>query len=228
MKSTVIIPAGGLGTRVGTDMPKQFFFFFFKPIIIHTLEAFEKAESVESVIISVSKDWYAHTKDLVKEHRLTKVKEIVYAGERRQDSVYNALVSDSAKDAEIVLVHDAVRPFVSPELINSIIEEVEETGAAIPVLTPGDTVKERTSKNYILKTFNRINLCLAQTPQGFWYDILLSAYNNARDSAYEGTDSASLVEFLGYKIAAVQGDDMNIKITTPFDLKVGEMILNEK
>lgn len=228
MKSTVIIPAGGLGTRVGNDKPKQFLELNGKPIIIHTLEAFEKADSVESIIISVTKDWYTYTKDLVKKHSLTKVKEIVYAGERRQDSVYNALVSDSAKDSDIVLVHDAVRPFIKPELINRIIEEVEETGAAIPVLTPGDTMKERTSKNYILKTFNRINLCLAQTPQGFWYDILLSAYNNARDATYEGTDSASLVEFLGYKVAAVEGDDMNIKITTPFDLRVGEMILDDK
>lgn len=228
MKCTVIIPAGGMGKRIGSDVPKQFLELKEKPLIVHTIETFEKMEEVDNIVVAVHKDWYKFTEELFLKFKINKVKEIVYSGEKRQDSVYNALQSEISKDSDILLVHDAVRPFVSKEVVHRVIEAADETGAAIPVIDTKDTIKERTPKNYVLKTFNRNNLCAAQTPQGFWYDVLLSAYENAKKNEFTGTDSASLVEFNGYKVTVVEGDEMNLKITTPFDLDVGKLMLDKR
>lgn len=227
MKCSVIIPAGGKGTRIGTETPKQFLELNGKPLIIYVLETFEKMEEVESIVIAVNKDWYKFTQEAIEKNNITKVKEMVYSGEERQDSVYNALITEPIKEANVVLIHDAVRPFVHDDVIRRVIEEAEETGAAIPVIDTKDTIKERTPKDFVLKTFIRNNLCSAQTPQGFWYDVLFNAYENARKNNFLGTDSASLVEYNGYRVSIVEGDDKNIKITTPFDLEVGKLLIEK-
>jgi 2-C-methyl-D-erythritol 4-phosphate cytidylyltransferase len=227
MKCVAIIPAGGIGKRFGSEMPKQFVEINSVPVIIHTLRIFEKIPDVEAVVLSVHNEWFTFTKELIKKYNITKVAEIVIGGVERQDSVSHALRTKSVEAAEIVIVHDAVRPFVSQKLVQSVIDAAEEAGAVIPAIFPKETIKERTNKGMVVKTIDRTKLCMVQTPQGFWQDIILNAYTQAAKANFNGTDSASLVEFIGYKVTIIDGEETNIKITNPFDLKIGEMIFQE-
>jgi 2-C-methyl-D-erythritol 4-phosphate cytidylyltransferase len=228
MKTSVIIAAGGKGERFGSDMPKQFVELKGKPIIVRTIELFDDIKEIDSIVIAVHSEWFSFTKELIEKFNLTKVKEVVVGGKERQDSIYNALHSKSIEDAEIVLIHDAIRPFLSKTLIGKILDATEENGAVVLGITPKDPVKEVNNKNQILKTLQRGKLSITQTPQSFWKEIILEAYNKARDVNYIGSDSSQLVEFLGYKVTVVEGEDNNIKVTTPFDLKIAELILNEQ
>jgi len=228
MKCCTIIPAGGVGKRFGSEIPKQFVEIDSIPVLIHTLRIFENIDDVEAVILSVHSEWFTYTKELIKKYDIKKVAEIVIGGVERQDSVSHALRTKSVESAEIVLVHDAVRPFVSKELIQNVIDAAEEAGAVIPAVMPNETIKEKTHKGMVVKTVDRSKLCMVQTPQGFWQDIISNAYTQAAKAGFVGTDSASLVEFIGYKVTIIDGEDSNIKITTPFDLKVGKMIMEER
>jgi 2-C-methyl-D-erythritol 4-phosphate cytidylyltransferase len=228
MKTTAIIPAGGIGKRFGSDMPKQFTELNGLPIIIHTLKIFENTPSVTNIVIPVHNKWASMTKDLIIKNGIKKVKEIVIGGKERQDSVYNALHTKSVEGSDIVLVHDAVRPLTSVKLVEKIIAEAEEFGAVVPGIMPEDTIKMKTAAGGIVKTLDRKKLARIQTPQGFWQDLLITAYKKAYEANFIGTDSSALVEFIGYKVQLVGGEDRNLKITTPLDIKVAEMLLNEK
>lgn len=228
MKCCTIIPAGGIGKRFGSDIPKQYVEIDSVPIIIHTLRIFEQIADVEAVVLSVHNEWFTFTKELIKKFNITKVAEIVIGGVERQDSVSHGLRTKSVESADIVLVHDAVRPFVSAQLVQRVIDAAEEAGAVIPAVAPNETVKERTNKGMVVKTYDRSKLCLVQTPQGFWQDIILNAYTQAANANFVGTDSASLVEFIGYKVTIIDGEETNIKITNPFDLKIANMIYQER
>jgi 2-C-methyl-D-erythritol 4-phosphate cytidylyltransferase len=138
------------------------------------------------------------------------------------------LSHDAVKDSEVVLVHDAVRPFASKELIQKIMLNAIEYGAAIPGLTPKDTIKQVTSENIIDKTIDRNKLRMVQTPQGFRYSIIKAAFDNALSQKFEGTDSASLVELLGKPVKVIDGEETNIKITTPLDKILAEHIIHSK
>lgn len=228
MKCNVIIPAAGTGKRFGASLPKQFVELGGIPIIIRTIKAFEKVDEVEGIVVSVHNEWYKHLQELLEKYDVKKVKEITIGGIRRQDSVANAIFTKSVEDSDVVLVHDAVRPFVSPELIKRVIETADEDGAVIPVIKSKDTIKEISAKGVIKKTFDRSKLGLVQTPQGYWLDVLQNAFQKAQIAGFQGTDSSSLVEFNGYNVSAIEGDDSNIKITTPYDFKMGELILNDE
>jgi|YNPMSStandDraft_2_1061718.scaffolds.fasta_scaffold03869_3 2-C-methyl-D-erythritol 4-phosphate cytidylyltransferase len=228
MKSSVIIPAGGIGKRFGSQVPKQFVDLAGIPILVHTIRIFDTVEDVVSIVIAVHNEWFTYTKEIVEKYKCEKVKEIIIGGQERQDSVFNGLLTETIKNSEIVLVHDAVRPFASPKLVQTIISETEDFGAVIPGIPPKETVKEVNNKGLVVKTLERNKLSLIQTPQGFWTDIITSAYRKAKEASFIGTDEASLVEFIGYKVTIVDGEDENIKITTPFDLKVAELIMQEK
>lgn len=228
MKSSVIIPAGGVGKRFGAQVPKQFVELSGIPILIHTIRIFDTVEDVDSIVVAVHNEWFTHTKEIIKKYNCEKVKEIIIGGQERQDSVFNGLLTETVKQSEIVLVHDAVRPFVSPSLVQKIINETEDFGAVIPGIPPKETVKEKSSKGLVVRTLERNKLSLIQTPQGFWTDIITSAFRKAKEANFQGTDEASLVEFIGYKVTIIDGEDENIKITTPFDLKVAELIMQEK
>lgn len=227
MKVAVIITAGGKGERFGGEMPKQFIELKGKPIIIHTIEKFSNIPSVESIIIPVHSEWFTYTKELVAKYDLPKVKDVVVGGKERQDSIYNALQSKSLEDIDIVMVHDSVRPFIEEKLINKIIELTEDYGAVIAGTAPKDPVKEINTKNEIQRTIQRNKVSISQTPQSFWKDIIINAYQKARDVNYIGSDSSQLVEFLGYKVSIVEGSELNIKITNQFDLKLAELIYDE-
>ncbi len=227
MSISVIIPAGGVGKRFGANVPKQFVEIGGSPILVHTVEIFNQIEEIDSIVVCVHSEWYTFTKQMFDKYGKGKVKEIVVGGLERQDSVYNGINTKTVSESDIVLVHDAVRPFCTLDLVKRILETVEETGAVIPAIKPKETIKEVSHKNEVIKTIDRSKLSLIQTPQAFWYDILKNAYDKAMKANYYGPDSASLVEFIGYKVTVIDGEDINIKITTPFDLKVGELIFND-
>lgn len=228
MKCSVVIPAGGLGKRFGGNIPKQYIEFAGKPILMHTISLFESMEEISSIVVSVHTEWYTRTNEMIKQYGFKKVSELVIGGVERQDSVNNALHTQSVEESDVVLVHDAVRPLVTTKLIRKVIEVAEEFGAAIPYIRPKDTIKEITAREIVVKTIDRSKLVLVQTPQGFWPDILKNAYEKAKAANYIGTDSAQLLEFIGYKVAVVPGEDENIKITTPLDIRFANMIYDER
>lgn len=228
MNVSVIIPAGGKGERFGSETPKQFIDLKGKPVIVHTIENFLEIEEITSIVIAVHSEWFTFTKELIQTYKLDKVKDIVVGGKERQDSIFNALHSKAIKDSDIILIHDAVRPFVSQQSIKKIINQAEDNGAVILGLTPKDPVKEIDHKGEIVRTLQRGKLSISQTPQAFWTDIIMNSYEKAREVNYVGADSAQLVEFAGYKVSVIEGEDTNIKLTTTLDLKIAELILEEK
>jgi 2-C-methyl-D-erythritol 4-phosphate cytidylyltransferase len=223
MKVVAIIVAGGIGKRFGNNRPKQFIELGSKPIISYTLEKFQSSTKVNGIVIAVHSEWYNYTKELVEQSNLSKVVNIVLGGKSRQESVASALRVQQVQESEIVLIHDAVRPFLTVELIDKVVDTTEEYGAVLPCIQVKDTIKEIRSGT--IKTLDRSKLLSAQTPQGFWTDSITNAMNEAIAVNFEATDDASLLEFKGFKIKNIDGEENNIKITTPLDLKLGEILL---
>jgi len=227
MKTSVIIAAAGVGTRFDENTPKQFAKLGDKEMIVHTIAAFQNSDKIDSIVVATHIDWFSHVKKLVEDNNFTKVTDVIIGGKTRQDSVGTALKTEVVKESELLLTHDAARPFVSLELIDRIIEEVEDYGAVVPYTNPGDTLKEHRASS-VVKTLDRSKIALAQTPQAFWTDVFITAHDRARDLNVQATDDAALVEMMGYKVQLVAGEAENIKITTPFDLYVAEAIIRSK
>ena len=242
MKVIVVIPAAGLGTRM-TSAPgakgkkaaasKQFTDLGGTPILIHTLRKFAASPLVTEIYVALRKNEISGFKErLEKEARdvLGKPVHFVEGGEHRQQSVANAIAAISAAPDDVVLVHDAVRPFVTGEIIKDVVEYVQKRGAAIAGVPAVDTIKqvERTSEGALISaTIPRERVVLAQTPQGFRYDVLKKAFDEAAADGFMGTDEASLVERSGHEVAVVMGSPRNIKITTPGDLELAEFYLKQ-
>lgn len=226
MNICVIIPAGGSGQRFGTQIPKQFILLHHLPIILHTLLVFESHPLISSIVIAVANDWIEYTSEQIQLHGITKVTSIIPGGSERQFSIENALSTDEARNSDIVLVHDAVRPFTSHKLITSLITTALNTGAAIPALSPKETIKKVNSDSIVEQTLDRTLLRSAQTPQAFQRDILVHAYTHAHHHALSVTDDASMVEAIGIPVTILEGEETNIKITTPWDFKLAEFIVN--
>jgi len=241
MKVVVIIPAAGLGTRMtaapsrkGKKAPsKQFSELGGTPILIHTLRKFVASSKVSEIFVALRKDEMGPFQArLEKEGKdiFQKKLELVEGGEHRQQSVANALAAVQAAVDDIILVHDAVRPFVTTEIIDEVIEGVAKHGAAIAGMPAVDTIKqvERTADAAIIKaTVPREKIVMAQTPQGFRYDIGKKAFDEATADGFMGTDEASLIEHSGHAVAVVMGSPRNIKITTPADLELAEFFLKK-
>lgn len=225
-KVTLIIAAGGTGKRIGDPLPKQFIEIAGKPIIVHTLAYFYSNSKISDIIISIHKDWESHLQKLMNENGFSDKCRIVLGGISRQDSIKNAL--DTIVDSEIIMIHDAVRPFVTDRMIDDLIEAAEKYGAALPGLTPVNTIKILSDNNTVRTTPERSQLTSVQTPQAFKLDVIRNANENAYSKSYLGTDDASLVEFAGYEVKVVEGNELNIKITRPIDLVLAEEILKKK
>lgn len=242
MKVIVIIPAAGLGTRMA-PLPagtrgkkkaapsKQFTELGGTPILIHTLRRFAAVSAVSEIWIALRENeiaaFQARLKDEAKDELKKKV-ELVVGGEHRQQSVENALNAVAAAKDDIVLVHDAVRPFVTNEIIQGVIEAAQKYGAAIAGMPAIDTVKqvERTAQGALIKaTIPRAGIVMAQTPQGFRYDVIKKAFDQSSADGFLGTDEASLVERSGHAVAVVMGSPRNIKITAPADMELAEFYL---
>jgi 2-C-methyl-D-erythritol 4-phosphate cytidylyltransferase len=225
MHTSVIIPAAGLGKRIGSEIPKQYIEINDTPILIKTIQLFDNIDDVESIVVPVHSEWFAHTKELIEKFNCKKVKEITLGGTERQNSVFIGLQSKFVKDTEVVLIHDAVRPFVSQNLIQNLLNAADEYGAVIPAIKPNDTIKEINNKGFVEKTIDREKLIQVQTPEAFWTNLAIDAYEKAIAANFIGTDSSSLLEFVGYKVFIVEGEETNFKITTLADLKYAKMMI---
>lgn len=222
MKHVAIITAAGIGKRMGSSQPKQYLELGGKPILCRTLEVFEAAKLVDAIVLVTDPNSLTLVKDLIlKQCRAPKVKWVVAGGEKRQDSVSRGLKAVPL-GCEIVCVHDGVRPFVTPELIDKSIEEAKAHGACIVAIPMKDTIKRVDGEGRIVETVERAGLWRAQTPQTFRYDVLESAMNQAMTEKFYGTDEASLVERYGHDVYILAGNERNIKITTPEDLVIAE------
>ncbi|MCP5007296.1 MAG: 2-C-methyl-D-erythritol 4-phosphate cytidylyltransferase [Planctomycetes bacterium] len=222
---SLIIPAAGLSVRMKADKRKPYLKLGVKPIIFHTLEKFLPLPAVKEIILVVNKDDVSSvTEKWSDELRNYKVSKIIPGGKRRQDSVYEGLLQLN-DDTEIVLVHDGVRPIVSRDTIETVINKAYEHGAAIVATQIKSTVKKCDPNFNILETVPRHNLWMAQTPQGFQRDIILNAYGRIRNTEIEFTDDAEVVEKSGCTVKIVSGSDDNIKITTREDLQMAEYLL---
>jgi len=219
-KVTVIIVAAGEGQRFGA--PKQFVPLADKPVLEWCLESFETHVQVAKIILVLMSD--VQKKEFMERYK--KVTHVVTGGEHRQDSVFAGFNQVDPSETEYVLIHDGVRPLVSHELISRVIHAAKKSGAAIPVIPVEDTVK-LVGGNKILDTLDRTKIRRVQTPQGFSYQVLRTALSRARDEEYFGTDEATLVERIGGEVSLVEGDSMNIKITTPDDLRIAEALIED-
>ena len=237
MKVVVIIPAAGLGTRMASPgssrgkkpfASKQFTELGGTPILIHTLRKFAAVSAVSEIHIALRKSEISDFRAGLEKNEkkiLQKTVHLVEGGEHRQHSVANALAAVTAAADDIVLVHDAVRPFVTPAIIEDVIRAAQKYGAAIAGFPAVDTVKqvERTAEGAVItSTIPRERVVMAQTPQGFRYDVIRKAFDEATADGFMGTDEASLVERSGRQVAVVMGSARNIKITTPADLELAE------
>ena len=207
---------------------KQFFEINGAPILIHTLRVFARNKQVTQIVVALRKNEMDRFNRQLEKEKLTGKVTLVEGGEHRQESVANALASLKAAKDDIVLVHDAVRPFVDDEIIGNVIREVEKHGAAIAGLPAVDTIKQvdRAADGAIItSTIPRERVVQAQTPQGFRYELIKKAFDSAAADGFVGTDEASLVERLGAEVWVVMGSARNIKITTPADLELAEFLL---
>lgn len=224
MKVEAIVPAAGLGLRMNTclaGMPKPLVKIAGKPILIYTLGALSESKSIKRIILAVNKEYLDKFREVLKRFPVKKRIDLVIGGASRRESVENCLKTiDSATD--IILVHDAARPFVSKDLIDRLLKEAKVSSAVISGVPVKATVKQVTGCRlqvagvFVEKTLDRDNLWEIQTPQVFRRELLLEAYKKYRNMAV--TDDASLVEKLGVKVKVVRGSYFNIKITTPEDL----------
>ena len=223
--NVAIVVAAGKGTRLGGDRPKQFLQLAGVPVIIHTLKQFERSKRINEVIMVLPAEDTAGFESLAQKFELSKVRRIVAGGSTRAQSVRNGLAA--IEDAEIVAVHDGVRPLVTPEEIDEVVGAAERAGAAILTAPVADTIK-RVESDCIVETVSRAELRRALTPQCFQFEVLKRAYeqlDELESAGVEITDESMLVERLGVEIVAVQGSARNIKITNEADLAIANRLL---
>lgn len=228
MNIIVLVPAAGMGRRMGAAVNKQYLQLCGRSILARTLELFDRHPAIDRIfpIIPAAEIDYFN-QQILPGCRLTKLGGIVPGGKERQDSVRNGLQQLQRLGTEphsLVLIHDGVRPLFNPALISTLIDLALLEGAAVVGVPAKDTIKE-VEDGLIIATPERSRLWQVQTPQIFRYELLLRAYQQAAEEDYRGTDDASLVERLGAKVMMVEGDYRNIKITTPEDLLLAEALL---
>lgn len=198
-----------------------------KPILCHTLQVFEQCDLIESIVVVAAEEWLAFvSQQVVDRFGISKVTKVMAGGKQRQDSVFAGLQALKG-DADIVAVHDGVRPFITDDKLKEVIAAALKFGAAILAVPPRDTIKIEKS-GFVEKTPSRDKLWCVQTPQVFKYDLIHNAYIKAFEHGVYHTDDSALVERLGWQVKIVEGDQENIKITVPFDLKIAESILAER
>lgn len=230
MYITAIVLAAGEGLRFQSRVPKALIEINSQPIITYCLKVISKHPSIKDIVVVVNTQNRDKIIKAIKRHHIDKIVRVITGGRRRQDSVYQGLKAANNR-AELVLIHDGVRPFITKDIISSVVRRAKDTGAAIVGVPVKATVKSvKVSKCQgikeefmVEKTLNRKNLWEIQTPQVFRKDLILRAYENSGNA--DVTDDAMLVEKSGVKVSVVLGSCDNIKITTPEDLKLAEAIL---
>ncbi len=224
--NVAIVVAGGKGTRFGGNRPKQFLELDGVPVVVQTLRQFERSTEIQSVVVVLPAEETAGFESLIEKFNLAKVSRVVAGGETRAQSVRNGLAT--LERADIVAVHDGVRPLVTPDEIDHVVRTAKENGAAILVAPVGDTIKE-IENDEVTRTVARHNLRKALTPQCFRFETLRRAYEGLAEiesAGIEVTDDSFLFERLGVAIVAVEGSARNIKITNQEDLMFAEALLS--
>ena len=223
MKVGAIIPAAGRGKRIGASVPKQFLEIQGRPLLHHTLTVFASCKLIDYVVLVMPRaDVDKMGEDWLNKYEI--VRKVVVGGEQRQDSVYNGF-SSLEEGTDIVVVHDGVRPFATPQMITATVEAAQQHGAAITAIPVSDTVKQA-ADGFVKQTVSRDGLWRVQTPQAFQCGLLQQAFKKAKKDSYYGTDEGSLVEYLGERVKIVPGSELNIKITRKEDLVLGESLLS--
>jgi 2-C-methyl-D-erythritol 4-phosphate cytidylyltransferase len=222
-----IIAAAGTGSRMASDRPKQFLQLAGTPIIFHTLKPFELCDSIHEVIVVLPAADAAQFLNLAGKRGLRKLARVVPGGATRADSVKRGLQAIRSATAEIVAVHDGVRPFVTVEEIENTVQAARHNGAAI-LATPATNTIKLVEGDTVVKTLDRRSLRQALTPQCFRYELLRRAYDQVDVNDPLLTDESALVERLGQPVTVVAGSTRNIKITTPHDLLIAEALLQEQ
>lgn len=223
MSVEAIVPAAGSGTRMKAALPKPLLKIDGKPIIVHTLEALAKNRDIKRILVAVNKDNLNRFKKVIGRYKIGKSLVFVSGGQTRGDSVENCLKQVSG-ETDLVLIHDAVRPFISPVLISRLIREAKKSRAVICGVPVKATLKRVSGQSIVLNTLDRENVWEIQTPQVFDKALLSEAYKRYGNRAV--TDDASVVEKMGQKVKVIEGSYFNIKITTPEDLILAKTINN--
>ena len=223
-----IIPAAGAGTRMGTTLSKVLMPLGGIPILLRTLRKFEHAPLVDDIVLALRPEDQAAVEEIIAGAGLRKVRRTVPGGEQRQDSVRLGLSAAVSLGTGVVIVHDGARPFVTGDLISGVAMAALASGAAVAAVRPKDTVKTQEGPGGSLRTPDRSSCWLAQTPQAFRTEILVGAMERAVREGFQGTDDVSLVERLGGQVVIIEGSYGNIKITTPGDLDIAEILLKRE
>lgn len=225
MQYEVVLPAAGSGKRMGAGQNKLFLLLESKPILIHTLEVFQHDEHCTGIWLAVKPEEREYISELLEQYRITKVKGLPAGGEERQHSVHSCI--KEMEQVEIVLVHDAARPFITHDIIAQLVDSAMKNGAAIAGVKAKDTMK-KVRDGIIVETVDRESLWMIQTPQAFRFDLLAEAEDVAEKVGFLGTDEAMLVERLGHPVHIVEASYDNLKMTTKEDLVLGEAILRKR
>lgn len=221
----VVLPAAGSGKRMGAGQNKLFLLLANKPILIHTLEVFQKDKNCTGIWLAVKPEEREYIEKLLGKYSITKVKGLPNGGEERQHSVHSCI--KEMEHVDIVLVHDAARPFITTPVIEKLTLAAYEKGAAIAGVRAKDTMK-KVNDSVIVETVDRDNLWSIQTPQAFRFDLLKEAEDDAEKVGFLGTDEAMLVERLGHRVYIVESTYENVKMTTKEDLVFGEAIIQHR
>ena len=228
-----IIFAGGKGTRMGSEIPKQFLTVNGKPILIYTLELFQNNKSIDKIYVSTLKDYITYVIELCEKYKITKLCDVIEGGATAQDSIYNALKraeKDNPKNS-IVLLHDGVRPFVDENVIEENIESVKKFGSAITCIPAYETIMISDNENFVKDVTIRKETYIGQAPQSFYLNEIIEAHDCLRNSenGYENmVDACTIYKSLGKKTHLVFGNRGNIKITTPEDVYIFKAFLKFK
>lgn len=219
MKTTIIITAGGIGKRMRSSIPKQFLLLGGKPVLMHSIERFAFLKDTQ-LLVTLPSDWWGHWQELCQQYKFNIPHILVEGGVERYDSIKNALIRATG---DMIAVHDGVRPLVSATTIENCLTLAYKNGTAIPALPLKESIRKGSLEESISQ--NRSEFYSVQTPQCFKRDILLKAYQLPFTN--DITDDASLVEKAGFPIFLTLGNEENIKITTPMDLKMGEVLVGK-
>ncbi len=221
----VVLPAAGSGKRMGAGQNKLFLELVEKPILIHTLEVFEQDENCTGIWLAVKPEERAVIQKMLANYGISKVKGLPDGGAERQHSVHACM--KEMEQVDIVLVHDAARPFITHDIIANLVQSANNFGAAIAGVRAKDTMK-KVRNGIIEETVDRESLWMIQTPQAFRFDLIVEAEDVAEKVGFLGTDEAMLVERLGHEVHIVESNYENVKMTTKEDLLFGEAILRKR
>ena len=222
MNVFAIIPAGGLGKRANSPLPKQFLKSNGKEIIANTIDIFQKSDLIDGIIIAAQKEFFELIEEIKEKYSFTKIIKIVEGGKERQNSVFKALLSLPDNIDCIIAVHDAVRPLLSQNILTNAIETAKKTGCAVVASKAKDTLI--TGNEFVQSYVDRQEIFIVQTPQVFKYKILLEAMKKAEKENFIGTDESMLVHRLGYEVKIVEGSSLNFKITNIDDIKLFKIL----